>query len=130
MLRDSAVVENEVATVGSNEAEGEVKEARILNRIIRVTSDGWEYEADQRHADLIIQETGADKMSVLTHPGGDKKVIEEEEKVKSSMGRRRRDLELSLQGPTTSRQTGRTYSTRSKRFAVEWASQSRATGRS
>ena len=48
-------------TVGSNEEEGEVKEARILNRVIRITCDCWECEADQsqRHADLIVQETGA-----------------------------------------------------------------------
>ena len=59
---------------------GESREERILNRVIRVSENGWEYEADQRHADLIIRETGADKMSTLSHPGGDKKVIEEEEK--------------------------------------------------
>ena len=68
------------------EDQGEVREARILNRIIRVTEEGWEYEADQRHADLIIQETGAAKLSVLSHPGGDKKVIEEEEKSKELVG--------------------------------------------
>ena len=60
--------------------EGESREERILNRVIRVTEKGWEYEADQRHADLIIQETGASNASPLSHPGGDKKVIEEEEK--------------------------------------------------
>ena len=42
--------------------DGESREERILNRVIRVTEDGWEYEADQRHADLIIRETGADKV--------------------------------------------------------------------
>ena len=42
--------------VGSSKEEGEEKAARVLNRIIRVASDGWEYEADQRHADLIFQE--------------------------------------------------------------------------
>ena len=62
--------------VGINEEEeGEEKEARILNRIIRVTNEGWEYEADQRNADLIIQETGASQMSNLTHPGEDKKAL-------------------------------------------------------
>ena len=47
---------------------GESREERILNRVIRVSESGWEYEADQRHADLIIRETGADKMSPLSHP--------------------------------------------------------------
>ena len=58
---------------------GEVREARVLNRVFRVTDDGWEYEGDQRHADLRVQETGAEKMSTLTHPGGDKKAMVEEE---------------------------------------------------
>ena len=57
-------------TVGTDESAGEVSEARILNRIIRVTEQGWEYEADQRHADLIIKDTGAEKMSCLTHQEG------------------------------------------------------------
>ena len=59
---------------------GESREERILNRVIRVTPEGWEYEADQRHADFIIQESGAANLSTLSHPGGDKRVIEEEEK--------------------------------------------------
>ena len=50
-----------------------------MHRIIRITEDGWEYEAGQRHADLIVQETGAATMSTLTHPGGEKKTMEEEE---------------------------------------------------
>ena len=64
-----------MTTVGSNAGAGEVQEARILNRVIRDSCDGWEYEADQRHADLIIQETGAEKMSARTHPGGEKKAM-------------------------------------------------------
>ena len=67
--------------------DGESREKRILNRVIRVTEDGWEYEADQHHADLIIRETGADKMSTLSHPGGDKKVIEEEEQSEELQGK-------------------------------------------
>ena len=34
----------------------ESQEERILNRIIRVAPYGWEYEADQRHADIIVHE--------------------------------------------------------------------------
>ena len=49
--------------------EGESREERILSRVIRVIREGWEYEADQRHADLFIQETGASKLSALSHPG-------------------------------------------------------------
>ena len=66
--------------------EGESREERILNRVIRVSESGWEYEADQRHADLIIRETGASKLSSLSHPGGDKKTIEEEVKSEELKG--------------------------------------------
>ena len=31
-------------TVGTDEKEGEVREARILNRVIRATDEGWEHE--------------------------------------------------------------------------------------
>ena len=34
----------------------EVTDARILNRIVRVTSAGWEHDTDRRHADIIIKE--------------------------------------------------------------------------
>ena len=43
-------------------------------------------EADERHADLIVKETGADRASILSHPGGDKKTIEEEEKSEELQG--------------------------------------------
>ena len=70
--------EIKTSMVGLNAQDGEIREARILNRVIRVTPQGWEYEADQRHADLIIQETGASSKGLLSRPGGDKKVLEEE----------------------------------------------------
>lgn len=74
------------ATVGTDEAAGEIREARILNRIIRVTEDGSEYEADQRHADLVVKETGADDKSSLTHPGGGKQVMAVEAETEALMG--------------------------------------------
>ena len=36
-------------------------EAHILNRVVRKTVDGWEYEADQRHAQILIQEMQVEK---------------------------------------------------------------------
>ena len=72
--------------VGDRADLGEVKETRILNRIVRVTPRGWEYEADQRHADLIVQETGAHHLSPLTHPGGDKKALGVEAETEELVG--------------------------------------------
>ena len=48
--------EIKTTVVAVKEEKGEVREARILNRIIRVTEDGWRDEADQRRADLVVQE--------------------------------------------------------------------------
>ena len=48
---------------------GEVRETRILKRIVRWTSKGWEYEADQRHAELIIQSMGMDAGKAVKTPG-------------------------------------------------------------
>ena len=50
---------------------GEIKETRILNRIVRVTAEGWEYEADQRHADLIVREMGVSSAKPTKTPGED-----------------------------------------------------------
>ena len=72
--------------VGDDPGRGEVQEARISNRVIRITQEGWAYEADQRHADLIIRESGAAPMGILAHPGGDRKVIEEEDQSEELKG--------------------------------------------
>ena len=37
---------------------GEVREARVLNRILRITERGWDYEPDQRHAEIIVEQLG------------------------------------------------------------------------
>ena len=57
----------------------EVLEARALNRIIRATPDGWEYEPDQRHVDLLIGELGLCEAKGVTTPGEEGKKWEEEE---------------------------------------------------
>ena len=49
----------------------EEAEARILNRIVRITPQGWEYEADQRHADIIAQELGLSKARATRTAGED-----------------------------------------------------------
>ena len=37
---------------------GDDKEVKVLNRVIRATPQGWEYEADLRHAELLAREMG------------------------------------------------------------------------
>jgi len=47
---------------------GEVQEARVLNRIIRITSNGWEYEPDQRHAEMIVEQLGLKEAKAVETP--------------------------------------------------------------
>ena len=44
-------------------------EARLLNRVVKVTREGWEFEPDQRHADLIVQELQLTGANGVTSPG-------------------------------------------------------------
>ena len=44
------------------------KEVRVLNRIIRWTEEGWEYEADQRHGEIIVGETCAEDVKPVMTP--------------------------------------------------------------
>ena len=55
------------------------KEGKILNRIVRITSDGWEVEADQRHGELIAQELGLEKAKGLSTPGIDEPLKDDDE---------------------------------------------------
>ena len=45
------------------------KEGKILNRVLRVTEKGWEYEADQRHGEIIVRAMGLDCAKGVSSPG-------------------------------------------------------------
>ena len=45
------------------------REIRILNRSIRWTTAGIEYEPDQRHSDAIVKELGLEGAKSLSTPG-------------------------------------------------------------
>ena len=53
----------------NGEAMVEGGEARLLNRVVRCTSEGWEVEPDQRHADMIVQELQLTGANGVTTPG-------------------------------------------------------------
>ena len=56
-------------TTTQGETMQEGSEGRLLNRVLRVTSAGWEVEADQRHADLIIKELDLEQAHGVIIPG-------------------------------------------------------------
>ena len=62
---------------------GEQREGRVLNRVIRITEEGWEYEADQRHADILIDELGLREANAVQSPCEEEKVWEREENQES-----------------------------------------------
>jgi hypothetical protein len=60
----------------------EARESRILNRVIRVTPAGWEYEADQRHAEIMMMAMNLEKAKSVSTPSEDPKEWEKEENEK------------------------------------------------
>ena len=50
-----------------------------MNRVIRRTEQGWEYEPDQRHAEMIIGALGLEDARGVSTPGEEEKAWEEEE---------------------------------------------------
>ena len=61
-------------TVGHSKAEGVAVEGKILNRIIRATAKGWEYECDQRHVEVLIEQLDLASAKPLSTPGVDEPV--------------------------------------------------------
>ena len=59
----------------------DAKEVRVLNKIIRITSEGLELEADPRHAELVVHDLGLAEAKATRTPGikesSKKPVIEE-----------------------------------------------------
>ena len=55
--------------LGSEVNDG--KEGEVLNRPIRATEDGWELEADPRHAELIIRTLDLEGTTGVATPGVD-----------------------------------------------------------
>ena len=54
---------------------------RILNRIVEWTPEGIRYEADQRHAEIIIKELGlSGKSKRLGAPSAKREFVDEEDK--------------------------------------------------
>ena len=63
-------------------------EGRVLGRSIRITPEGWEYEADPRHAELIIREQNLTCANGVKSPGSAPSAHEEDENKKSYGGLR------------------------------------------
>ena len=69
-FRSSIKVKYEVSIGGRlGPDDGDDKSVRILNRVIEWTDKGISYEADQRHAEIIIKQLEVNDMKPLSVPG-------------------------------------------------------------
>ena len=57
--------------------EGDAKEVRILNRILRLTEHGLMYEADPRHVELLARSPNLSNANSRVTPGNKPRLVEE-----------------------------------------------------
>ena len=69
----------EIKTVVIGRGPNEKAEHRVLGRIVRATDSAWEYEADPRHAELLIKALRLDAANGVKSPGEDDRPWMEEE---------------------------------------------------
>ena len=85
---------------------GEVREARVLNRILRITELGWEYEPDQRHAEMIVEQLGLKDAKPVETPTEEEKSGKRKKTNRSSAPTSRETFEAWQLGATTLQPTG------------------------
>ena len=61
----------EIQTQKVGVGENMDREGKVLNRIVRCVSEGWEVEADPRHAELIVEQLGIGSSRSLSSLGVD-----------------------------------------------------------
>ncbi len=59
----------EIKTTTIGNGSGMTKEGRVLNRVLSITEEVREYEPDQRHAELIIEDMHLNDANAVTTPG-------------------------------------------------------------
>ena len=59
------------SVVGHSNLPGVVSEGKILNRIIRTTTNGWEYECDPRHIEVLVEQLELVGARAAVTPGVD-----------------------------------------------------------
>ena len=68
MVRGKATTKVPTAPSVVGRGKWEAQKTRILNRARRVTKEGWEYEANQRHGELIVQTLGMEEAKNSCEP--------------------------------------------------------------
>ena len=68
-LRREIDKESEIKGDTIDTRPGEKTECEFLGRTIRVTEEGYEYEGNQKHARILLEEWGMDSSRSLSSPG-------------------------------------------------------------
>ena len=55
--------------IGHSNQPGVLREVKILNRVLRATSEGWEYECDQRQVEIMLEQLELTQAKLLSSPG-------------------------------------------------------------
>ena len=61
----------EIKTHLIGKKENMSQEGKVLNRVLRRTEDGWEYEADPRHAELLVKSLKLEEAKPVSTAGED-----------------------------------------------------------
>ena len=59
----------EIKTQKVGNSVGYKSEGKVLNRILRINDDGWQMEADPRHAELVVEQLGLKDDKGIGTPG-------------------------------------------------------------
>jgi hypothetical protein len=77
-LEDLLKKQYQIKTKRINHRNSDESEGQVLNRVIRATKEGFEVEADLRHAELMIEQLGLSDAKGCATPGVDDKNDEEQ----------------------------------------------------
>ena len=100
MLAQKPKFETKMIMVGEDDDED--KEGRVLKRIARWHSrKRITYEADPRHAEIIIRDTGAEKLKTISTPAAKETGRETEEEKRQDLNERRLSGKLETRLTTT-----------------------------
>jgi hypothetical protein len=100
--------------------EKDDKAIRILNRVVTWDEHGIKYEADQRHAEIIVRRLGLTEMSNSVVTPGVKGNESGRERRGGWIARKHRCIGQSLRGPIIYVKTGPTFNLQSKSCAGQW----------
>ena len=69
LIKRYAIKTQRISEGKSRSGEEKLREGQVLNRVVRLTEQGWELEADPRHVELIVKHLGLESANCVNTPG-------------------------------------------------------------